>query len=235
MIKTIRANERYFSDFGWLKTYWLFSFDHYHDPANKQFGSLRVFNDDVVAANNGFPTHGHREMEIITTVLAGEVTHEDSMGNRTVIKAGEVQRMSAGTGITHSEYNRGDTPVHFYQIWIIPDERRLKPSYDQRSFSLEARKNRLLPVASGQGLPDAVTLHTDATIYMADFDAGHSVHFPIKDSRGVFVYVTSGDLGINDERLTTKDQARIATVGALKLEAYDETSFVLIDVPARKE
>ena len=234
MIQTIRASERHFSDFGWLKTYWLFSFDHYHDPANVQFGSLRVFNDDVVAPNNGFPTHPHREMEIITTVLAGEVTHEDSMGNRTVIKAGEVQRMSAGTGITHSEYNLGDTPVHLYQIWIIPDERRLKPSYDQRSFSAEARKNRLLPVASGQGLPDVVTLHTDSTIYLADFEAGHSAELPVKDSRGVFVYVSSGDLGIDGERLATKDQARIKNVGALKLEAYDDTSFILIDVPARE-
>jgi quercetin 2,3-dioxygenase len=232
MIKTIRANERYFSDFGWLKTYWLFSFDHYHDPANMQFGSLRVFNDDVVAANNGFPTHPHREMEIITTVLAGEVTHEDSMGNRTVIKAGEVQRMSAGTGITHSEYNRGETPVHLYQIWILPDERRRKPSYDQRSFSAEERKNRLLPVASGQTSAGAVTLNTDATIYMADFDAGHSVQFPVKESRGVFIYVTSGDLGINGERLNTKDQARITDVDTLTLEAYDNTSFILIDVPA---
>jgi redox-sensitive bicupin YhaK (pirin superfamily) len=234
MIKTIRANERHFSDFGWLKTYWLFSFDHYHDPANMQFGSLRVFNDDVVAANNGFPTHPHREMEIITTVLAGEVTHQDSMGNRTSIKAGEVQRMSAGTGITHSEYNLGDTPVHLYQIWILPGERKLEPSYDQRSFAAEERKNRLLPVASGRALPGAVTLNTDATIYMADFDAGQSVYLPVTDSRGVFVYVSSGDLGINEGRLATKDQARITSVESLKLEAYDDTSFILIDVPARE-
>lgn len=232
MIKTIRASERYFSDFGWLKTYWLFSFDHYHDPANVQFGSLRVFNDDVVEGHNGFPTHAHREMEIITTVLAGEITHEDSMGNRTLIKAGEVQRMSAGTGITHSEYNRGELPVHMYQIWILPDERRLKPSYDQQGFSVEQRKNGLLAVASGQPSDGAVRLNTDATIYMADFDAGHSVQFPVKDSRGVFVYVTTGDLGVNDERLTTKDQARITNVKSLKLEAFDSTSFILIDVPA---
>jgi redox-sensitive bicupin YhaK (pirin superfamily) len=231
MIKTIRANERYFSDFGWLKTYWLFSFDHYYDPANLQFGSLRVFNDDVVEANTGFPTHPHREMEIITTVLAGEVTHQDSMGNKTVIKAGEVQRMSAGTGITHSEYNRGKAPVHFYQIWILPGERRLKPSYDQRSFSSEQRMNRLLPVASGDPSRDAVTLNADATIYIADFDAGHGVTLPVGDSRGVFVYITSGDLGVNDERLTTKDQARITDVKSLVIEAYDKTSLVLIDVP----
>lgn len=234
MIKTIRASERYFSDFGWLKTYWLFSFDHYHDPANMQFGSLRVFNDDVVAGQNGFPTHPHREMEIITAVLAGEVSHEDSMGNQTVIKPGEVQRMSAGTGITHSEYNRGDAPVHLYQIWVLPDERRLKPSYDQRSFSTEQRKNRLLAVASGKKTEHAVTLNTDATIYMADFDAGHRVSFTVEASRGLFLYVTSGDLGINDERLTTKDHARITDVDSLTIEAYDDTSFVLIDVPVRE-
>ncbi len=234
MIKTIRADERHFSDFGWLKTYWLFSFDNYYDPANMQFGSLRVFNDDVVKANSGFPTHPHREMEIITIMLNGEITHEDSMGNRTTIKAGEVQRMSAGTGITHSEFNMSSEPLHLYQIWILPGERRLQPSYDQKSFSLDAQKNQLLPVASGQGLNDVVTIHTDSTIYMANFDAGHHIDFEVKNSRGAFVYVTKGDLGINDERLLTKDQARITQEGVLRLEAYDDTSFILIDVPVNQ-
>ncbi|HKP88264.1 MAG TPA: pirin family protein [Blastocatellia bacterium] len=234
MIKTIRADERHFSDFGWLQTYWLFSFDSYYDPANLQFGSLRVFNDDVVKPKSGFPTHPHREMEIVTIVLSGEITHEDSIGNRTVIKAGDVQRMSAGTGIAHSEFNLADEPIHLYQIWIHPDERRLRPSYDQKSFPKEARKNLLLPVASGQGLKDVVTFHTDSTIYMTDFDAGHGVDFEAKDSRGVYVYVTKGDLGINDARLTTKDQARIEREGALRLTAYDDTSFVLIDVPMNR-
>src|SRR6185436_14389719 len=231
MIQTIRADKRHFSDFGWLKTYWLFSFDNYYDPSNMQFGALRVFNDDVVKGNSGFPTHPHREMEIITIMLDGEITHEDSMGNRTTIKAGEVQRMSAGTGITHSEFNLSDKPLHLYQIWLLPGERRLQPSYDQQSFSLDAQKNRLLPVASGQGLKDVVTFHTDATIYLADFDAGHAIDYDVKDGRGVFVYVTQGDLGIGDARLTTKDQARIQTAGKLQLEAYDNTRFILIDVP----
>src|ERR1700759_169392 len=218
MIQTIRANDRYFSDFGWLKTYWLFSFDNYYDPANVQFGSLRVFNDDVVEAKNGFPTHPHREMEIITTVLKGEVTHKDSMGNHTVIGPGEVQRMSAGTGITHSEYNLGDEPVELYQIWILPDERRLQPSYDQKQFTAEARRNQLLPVASGQGKEGAVTMHTDATIYMADFDAGHAVDFELTEKRGAFIYVTQGELSINGERYAAKDQARIVGATALRLE-----------------
>jgi redox-sensitive bicupin YhaK (pirin superfamily) len=234
MIQTIKADERHFSDFGWLKTYWLFSFDNYYDPANVQFGSLRVFNDDVVAAQSGFPTHPHREMEIITTVLQGEITHKDSMGNHTVIRPGEVQRMSAGTGITHSEYNLGDEPVHFYQIWILPGERRLEPSYDQKHFTAEARHNRLLPVASGQGLGDAVTVHADATVYMADFDAGHATDYELPNGRGAFLYVTEGGLQVNDAKLAAKEQARIEGERRLRLAADDRASFILIDVPLGK-
>ena len=122
MIEIVKAGARHLSDFGWLKTYWLFSFSDYYDPRNIQFGALRVFNDDVVQPGTGFPTHPHEEMEIVTIVLDGEMTHQDSMGNKTVIRTGDVQRMSAGTGLTHSEYNLADRPVHFYQIWIFPDE-----------------------------------------------------------------------------------------------------------------
>jgi redox-sensitive bicupin YhaK (pirin superfamily) len=234
MIQTIRANDRHFSDFGWLQTYWLFSFDNYYDPANLQFGSLRVFNDDIVAPQSGFPTHPHREMEIITTVLQGEVTHKDSMGNHTVIRAGEVQRMSAGTGITHSEHNLGDGPVHLYQIWILPGERRLQPSYDQKHFAAEARRNRLQPVASGQGLADVVTMNTDATIYLADFDAAHATDYELADGRGAFIYVTEGDLRVNDARLGAKEQARIEGVRRLHLAAGEKANFILIDVPMGK-
>ena len=165
MIDIINAAERHFSDFGWLKTYWLFSFSNYYDPQNIQFGALRVFNDDVVEPGTGFPTHPHEEMEIITIVLEGEMTHQDSMGNKAVIKAGDVQRMSAGTGLTHSEFNLADKPVHFYQIWIFPDKAGLNPTYDQNSYEASDWKNRLLPVASGQDIQGAVTFHTDATIY----------------------------------------------------------------------
>jgi redox-sensitive bicupin YhaK (pirin superfamily) len=161
MIRVIRANTRHFTDFGWLQTYWLFSFAEYYDPDNIQFGALRVFNGDVVQPQSGFGTHPHEEMEIITLVLDGEVTHEDSLGNRAVIQAGDVQRMSAGTGIRHSEFNRSDHPVHFYQIWIYPDRRGLVPSYDQKRITGVSQKNRLLPVALGQELPDVVTLHTE--------------------------------------------------------------------------
>src|SRR5512139_2308538 len=170
MIQIIPADKRHFSDFGWLKTYWLFSFSNYYDPSNIQFGALRVFNDDVVAPGAGFPTHPHEEMEIVTIPLQGEMTHEDSMGNKGVIKANDVQRMSAGTGLTHSEFNLADKPVHFYQIWIFPDSKGLNPTYDQRSFSPVTFRNRLVPVASGQGIPETVTFHTDATIYRSELD-----------------------------------------------------------------
>ena len=234
MIRVIRARDRHFNDFDWLQTFWLFSFADYYDTANLQFGALRVLNDDVVQPGMGFPTHPHREMEIITVPLVGEMTHADSMGNRVVIRAGDVQRMSAGTGLTHSEFNLARKPVHFYQIWIFPDRAELKPTYDQRSFSSEAWRNRLCPVASGQGLPDVVTFHTDATIYRAALDAGESVDFAPGDTRRVFVYVTSGELTANRTRLSPGDQARIDEVPELRLKAAAKAEFILIDVPSCK-
>jgi redox-sensitive bicupin YhaK (pirin superfamily) len=230
----IRASERHAGDFGWLKTYWLFSFAHYYDPRNIQFGALRVFNDDVVQPGTGFPTHPHEEMEIVTVVLSGEITHEDSMGTRAVIRAGDVQRMSAGTGLTHSEFNLAAEPVHFYQIWIYPDETGLPPSYDQRTFDPEAWKNRLLPVASGQGRAGAVTFHTNATIYRAGLEAGREITFTPDGARRVFVYLTQGELTVNGERLGTNDQARIEAEETLRLQAVRDAQFVLIDVPSCK-
>ena len=234
MIQIIPAANRHFSDFGWLKTCWLFSFSNYYDPSNIQFGALRVFNDDVVESRTGFPTHPHEEMEIVTMVLSGEITHKDSMGNKNVIRAGDVQRMSAGTGLTHSEFNLAKGPIHFYQIWIYPDLAGLKPSYDQRSFSPDSWKNRLLPVASGQGLHGAVTFHTYATIYRCDLEAHKKIDQKVMESRRIFIYLTSGSLGVNDERLQANDQARIDLETDIELVAYGDCFFVLIDVPSCK-
>ena len=171
-------------------------------------------------------------MEIITIVLDGEVTHEDSLGTKAVIRAGDVQRMSAGTGIRHSEFNLGDAPAHFYQIWIYPDEAGVEPSYGQQSFAGVDRTNRLLPVASGQGLPDVVTFHTDATIYLSDLKAQQSLTHQTDGSRRVFVYVTAGDLEVEGERIHPQDQARIDPEGPLRLTAASDASFLLIDVPS---
>jgi redox-sensitive bicupin YhaK (pirin superfamily) len=234
MIDIIKAKDRYFSDFGWLQTYWLFSFSSYFDPQNIQFGALRVLNDDVVQPGTGFPTHPHEEMEIITIVLKGEITHEDSMGNKTVIKAGDVQRMSAGTGLTHSEFNLAKIPVNFYQIWIFPDKPGLKPTYDQRTFSPSQWKNHLFPVASGQGIPETVTFHTDATIYRCDLDKNQSVVFEATIGRRIFVYLTKGEMSVGGEKMEQKDQARIDTDDPLRLKALANAAFLLIDVPSCK-
>lgn len=234
MIQIIKADERHFSDYGWLKTYWLFSFSSYYDPRNIQFGALRVFNDDVVEPGEGFPTHPHEEMEIITLVLDGEMTHADSMGNKTIIRAGDVQRMSAGTGLTHSEFNLAGRPVHFYQIWIFPDRAGLKPSYDQKTFAPGDWQNRLCPVASGRGHPGAVTFHTDATIYRCALDAGREVALDATAGRRLFIYLTGGRLSVNGKPLAPKDQARIDIEAPLAVKAIDPADFILIDVPSCK-
>jgi redox-sensitive bicupin YhaK (pirin superfamily) len=234
MIKIIPAAQRHFSDLGWLKTYWLFSFATYYDPENIQFGALRVFNDDVVAPGTGFPTHPHQEMEIVTVVLDGEMTHEDSMGNKTVIRAGDVQRMSAGTGLTHSEFNLADRPVHFYQIWIFPDVKGLTPGYDQKHYEPAAWKNQLCPIASGQGKVGSVTFHTDATIYRGQFEKGSTFDFETSESRRVFLYLTNGAAQANGQHLKTADQARIDLEPAVTLRALSDTQLMLIDVPSCK-
>jgi redox-sensitive bicupin YhaK (pirin superfamily) len=234
MIKIISADKRHFSNFGWLKTYWLFSFSSYYDLENIQFGALRVFNDDVVEPGTAFPTHPHEEMEIIIVVLEGQITHQDSMGNKSIIRQGDVQRMSAGTGLTHSEFNLAAKPVHFYQIWIFPDERRLSPSYDQRRFDVASWKNTLRPVASGRDLPDTVKFHTNDTIYLADLDTGKDIQLRTTESRRIFVYVTTGELRINGQNLREEDQARIDLESVIRTEAIKPSSLILIDVPSCK-
>jgi redox-sensitive bicupin YhaK (pirin superfamily) len=230
-MRIIPADNRHFTDFGWLKTYWLFSFSDYHDPDNVRLGMLRVFNDDLLLPGTGFPDHPHHDMEIVTIVLDGKITHEDSMGNRGVIKTNEVQRMSAGMGLTHSEYNLSDKPLHFYQIWIYPNKRGLDPSYDQKSFAPSEWKNRLLPLASGQGKPGTVILHTDATIYRADLDAGKTLEFKTESSRCLFIYLSDGKIVLGKKTVTSGDQVRIAQTPSLKLKSVEPSSLILIDVP----
>jgi redox-sensitive bicupin YhaK (pirin superfamily) len=234
MIEIIKADNRHFSDFGWLKTYWLFSFSNYFDPHNIQFGALRVFNDDVVEPGTGFPTHPHEEMEIITIVLEGEISHEDSMGNKTVIKAGDVQRMSAGTGLTHSEFNLAEKPVHFYQIWIFPDLSGLSPTYDQKNYNPRNWENRLFPLASGQDIPGSVTFHTNATIYRCSLEKDREVIHYATAGRRIYIYQTEGRISANNQILKAKDQARIDIDQPLVLKADERSDLILIDVPSCK-
>ena len=226
----IRADERHYSDMGWLRTYWLFSFSNYFDPDNVQFGNLRVFNDDWVAPHSGFPTHSHSEMEIVTIILEGTLTHEDSTGSTIHIGPGEVQRMSAGTGIQHSEMNKGDDPVSFYQIWFLPEESILEPGYKQMKFDVDSFRNKLKPIVSGDGQSDILHIAADATIYRSRLDEGQELEHNIEKERGAFLYITEGSLRINGDTLNAKDQARIPGEMSLEMSAAEETQLLLIDV-----
>ena len=232
MINIIKSADRHFSDMGWLKTYWLFSFSNYYDPQNVSHGMLRVFNDDVVEAHRGFDTHPHEEMEIVSIILDGEMFHKDTMGNDTVIRKNDVQRMTAGTGLFHSEKNLSDQPVHFYQIWIKPDKNGLKPSYDQKTFNPKSWKNKMTILASDKADENIVKLNTDASLYRTQLDKGKSINYAPGDSRRPFVYVINGEIEINGETIEKNDQARISGETKLLITAENEADFILIDVSA---
>lgn len=232
MMDIIAPASRHLSDHGWLKSYFLFSFGDYYDPGNLGFGSLRVFNDDTVAPQSGFPAHPHANYEIVTIVLSGEVTHQDTMGTKQTVKAGEVQAMTAGSGVEHSEFNMSDKPLHLYQIWIKPSGQSLEPSYSQASFRPSDWKDTLLPVASGQGKKGAAKISADATIYRCELGKGKGMDFQAGAGRCIFVYLSSGSLGINGDTIEPNGQARISGVERLALKAEEKAHFVLIDCPA---
>lgn len=234
MIKLIPADQRHFSDFGWLRTFWLFSFSDYYDPDNLHFGPLRVFNDDLVAPGAGFPPHQHQEMEIITMVLSGAMTHEDQHGDSMVIEAGEVQRLSAGGGMRHSEFNRGHEPAHCYQLWIHPDHPHCEPSRQKRGYDPADWRGRLLPVASGQDLSDVVTIDADVTIYRADLEGGRELAFDCPGNRCIFIYLITGGLALGGLGMSAGGQARIDGEQSLRLMAASDASMVLIDLPSAK-
>ncbi|TXT57697.1 MAG: putative Quercetin 2,3-dioxygenase [Candidatus Thorarchaeota archaeon] len=234
MFRIIKADERHFADFGWLRTYWLFSFSHYYDPENIRFGPLRVFNDDLVAPKTGFPMHRHENMEIITIVEEGQMTHRDSLGNESIIGVCDVQRMSAGTGIEHSEFNLIDINTNFYQIWIEPNELNIEPNYAQRTYMPTKWKNTLLPIASGKEMNNAIKLHADATIYRSTLEPGEKVTLEFDSPRRVFLYVTAGYLDIDDHTLGTKDQARFEWDKPIDIQANFDSSFILIELPSEK-
>jgi quercetin 2,3-dioxygenase len=242
MIQTIRSNDRYHAETDWLSTNWHFSFDHYHDPDNFSFGPLRVFNDDTVAPAGGFPLHSHREMEIVTYIIDGALEHKDNMGNTGVIRPGEIQRMSAGTGIRHSEYNPSEKdPVHLIQLWIMPATQHLRPSWEQKSFSLSDRSGRLLPIAvpagkNGNTSSTTVQIHQDATIYTSLLAPGQSVTHKLGQGRRAYIFVIKGNLQLNGETLAAGDQARVSSERELQLSAVSSSvataaDFLLLDLP----
>jgi hypothetical protein len=232
MIKVIRSEDRYHSDFGWLSTHWHFSFDTYHDPFNMNWGPLRVFNDDVIRPGQGFGSHPHRDMEIVTYVLDGELEHRDNQGNTGVIRPGEVQVMSAGTGIVHSEVNHSqEHPVHLLQLWIIPRTKGLKPRWEQRQFTQAERSGTLLPVVSEAKVPGTLHIDQDATIYVTALKAGQVVVHRSRPDRHAYAFVIAGEFSLNGAPLKVGDQARIRGEPELNLKAVEDGEMIHLDLP----
>jgi len=221
MITVRKSNERGHFDHGWLDTHHTFSFADYHDPEFMGFRSLRVINEDRVKPAVGFGRHGHRDMEIVTMVMSGELAHQDSMGNGSVIRRGDVQRMSAGTGVLHSEMNPSkNEPVHFFQIWILPERRNLTPGYEQKTFADDERRNVLRLVASPDGSDGSVTVHQDASLYAAIVDG--SVSHAFAENRFGWIQVASGEVDVNGTKLSAGDGASIANEREVKISGRGE-------------
>lgn len=231
MLTLRKARDRGHADHGWLDTWHTFSFASYHDPAHSRFRSLRVMNEDRVAPGRGFGTHPHHDMEIVTYVLSGALEHRDSMGHGEVLRPGEFQRMTAGTGITHSEFNpSGTEPVHLYQIWLFPEAKGLEPSYEQKRFDAADRHNRLRLVASRNAADGSLTIHQDARIYLGSLDEGVQVHHDLTSGRHAWVQILRGSVTLNGTPLGTSDGAAVSDETALVITAASDAEVLVFDL-----
>lgn len=242
MFELIKSCERGYADHGWLKSFHSFSFADYFDPKRMGFGALRVINEDRIAPGTGFGTHGHKDMEIISYVLSGELAHKDSMGNGQagqigkaagVILPGDVQRMSAGKGVMHSEFNHAqDRETHFLQIWIQPDERGISPSYEQRSFSAEQKRGQLRLVASKDGAQESVLIHADAKLYAGLFDGAEHAQLALPAGRLAYVHLIRGSLMVNGQRLSGGDALALREESQIELGAGEDAEVLVFDLAA---
>ena len=231
MIIVRPGDERGSSKFDWLDSRHTFSFGDYHDPQHMGFSDLRVINEDRVIPGAGFPTHSHRDMEIITYVLEGALAHKDSTGTSSVIRVGDVQRMSAGTGISHSEYNASKTePVHFLQIWLIPNKTGLLPGYEQRAFSLDEHRGKWTLIASKDGRDASVTVHQDVDVWATCFSPGEQSNFPLKPSRNIWTQVVRGTVTFNGTTLNAGDGAAVSEEDMLEVKALKDAEILLFDL-----
>jgi quercetin 2,3-dioxygenase len=227
-----RSNERGFADHGWLKSYHTFSFADYFDPDHVEFGPLRVINEDRVQAGAGFGTHSHRDMEIISYVLAGELAHKDSMGNGSVIRPGDVQRMSAGSGVRHSEFNPSPSdPVHFLQIWIQPDKRNIEPSYEEKRFTPEEKRGRLRLIVSPDRAQGSLLIHQDARVYAGLFNGAEHADLQVAQGRRIYVHVARGVLSANGVKLAAGDALRVSNAERLTLTDGKDAEVLVFDLP----
>ena len=231
MISLRRAEDRGYADHGWLKSHHSFSFADYHDPEHMGFGNLRVINEDRIAPGTGFGTHGHRDMEIVSYVIDGALAHRDNMGNGTAIVPGEVQRMSAGRGVMHSEYNHApDGHTHFLQIWILPRQRGIEPGYEQKAFSAADKRGRLRLVASEDGREGSVTVHADAAIYAGLFDGAESASHVIAPDRLAYVHLVRGALSVNGQALRAGDALKLDGEPQLVLDQGRDAEVLVFDL-----
>ncbi len=231
MLTIRRAGDRGHADHGWLNTYHTFSFGDYHHPAHMGFRNLRVVNEDRVQPGRGFPTHGHRDMEIISYVLEGALEHRDSMGNGSIIRPGDVQRMTAGTGVNHSEANASKSElVHFLQIWLLPGGPGLTPGYEQKTFSRDDKLGRLRLVGSPDGREGSVTLHADASLYAGVFETGGKAQRALANGRRAWVHVARGEARVNGEPMRAGDGAALSDERAIEIEGVDAAEVLAFDL-----
>ena len=217
---------------GWLDSYHTFSFANFYDPAHMGVSNLRVINDDTVMPGQGFGTHGHQDMEIVSYVLDGALEHKDSMGNGSVIRPGDLQRMSAGTGVRHSEYNPSPTePVHFLQIWLVPNRTGVQPGYEQKHFPLEDRRGRLVLLVSPDGRDGSLSAHQDGLLYGTLLEAGETVEHPLAAGRRAYVHVARGSIAVNGTPLGSGDGATLESVNHVYLEGLGHAEVLLFDLP----
>ena len=232
MISVRKAQDRGHVNHGWLNTWHTFSFGEYYDPAQMGFSVLRVINDDTVAPDAGFPTHGHRDMEILSYVIEGGLEHKDSMGNGSIIRAGEVQRMSAGTGVTHSEFNASKTePVHFLQIWLLPEEQGLEPGHEQRGFDDQDRQTTLQLIASPDGRNGSLRIHQQSDIFLAALAGEQAVRYQLRAGRKIYVQVTRGSVAVNGHAVQAGDGAAITELETVELSGDEGGEVLLFDLP----
>ncbi len=227
------AEERGVANFGWLDSRHTFSFGHYHDPRFMGFGPLRVINEDRVKPSQGFGTHGHNDMEIISYVLDGALEHKDSLGTGSIIRPGDVQRMTAGTGVRHSEFNASETdPVHFLQIWILPEKNGLKPSYEQKAFTAEEKRGQLRLVGSRDGRDGTVTIHQDVDLYASLLDDGESVSHEFAEGRYGWLQVARGSVSLDGNTLSAGDGVALKDASQIKIDGVDDAEILLFDMVA---
>jgi quercetin 2,3-dioxygenase len=232
MLEIRRAEDRGHADHGWLNSYHSFSFADYWDPRHVEFGALRVVNEDRVVPGAGFGTHGHRDMEILSYVLDGELAHKDSTGTSSVIRPGDLQRMSAGSGVMHSEFNNSQSkPVHFLQIWIQPDVAGIAPEYEQKYFAPEDKRGRLRLVASKDGADDSVRIHQAARVYAGLFDGAERATLEVTPGRRIYVHVARGRITANDVALGTGDALKLTDTGTLSLSKGAGAEVIVFDLP----